>query len=118
MKKEEDKIMLQGWRIAMLIIGVLAILLGVAEIVLMQRWDIATDMIVGGIGLFLLSSVLSWMGEVENHLSSVNVNIATCADRLARIERQLDAAERARKGAEDRSATARQASSMPRHYDA
>lgn len=92
---KEEKKMLSSWSKAALIGAVLALLLGAAQAVLMQRWDLAGDCVAGSLGLFLLSSVLKWMGEMESHLRSIRSSVATGADRLVRIERMMDAGTRA-----------------------
>lgn len=92
---KEEKKMLGGWRVAAIVGGVLTLLLGAAEALLMQRWDLAGDCVAGSLGLFLLSSVLKWMGEIESHLRSIRSSMATGTDRLVRMERIMDAGAKA-----------------------
>ena len=88
---KDEKKMLGGWRKATLVLGVLVLLLGAASALLLQNVDAVVECIAGALGLFLISGVLAWMGEVESHLRAIRGNAATSADRLARMERMMDA---------------------------
>lgn len=82
--------MLSGWKSITFGFGVVG-LFGAGFMVILGQTGLVLDCVIGALALMLLSAVLEWMGEVENHLRQIAADDARCVDRLNTVVSRLDA---------------------------